>query len=69
MFYKTKTTLAPINQKKNYPMLLKKKKNQPTSHEKINIKNPTETQLQLPKKKPSHFIFYLLPLPNVVECI
>ena len=57
MFYKTKTTLAPINQKKNYPMLLKKKKNQPTSHEKKYIKNPTETQLQLPKKKPSHFIF------------
>ena len=38
-------------------MLLKKKKNQPTSHEKKYIKNPTETQLQLPKQKPPHFIF------------
>ena len=61
MFYKTKTTLAPINQKKkkkkNYPMLLKKKKTNPHHMKKIYIKNPTETQLQLPKKKPSHFIF------------
>ena len=36
MFYKTKTTLAPINQKKNYPMLLKKKKTNP-HHMKKNI--------------------------------
>ena len=41
MFYKTKTTLAPINQKKKkLPHAPKKKKNQPTSHEKNIYKKP-----------------------------
>ena len=54
---KQKLLLLLSTKKKKLPHAPKKKKNQPTSHEKKFIKNPTETQLQLPKKKPSHFIF------------